>query len=95
MQRKTIVFFAVIVADRALAAGAEPCAVRGTAKWPPARQQAAANTCVKAADAAVGRRDSYGLIYDPKGKLVWAMDLSTPPHVLALDRAASDVVPLE
>jgi hypothetical protein len=95
MQRKTIVFFALIVAARALATGAEPCAVRGTAKWPPARQQAAANTRVKVADAAVGRRDSYGLMYDPKGKLVWAMDLFSRPHVLALDRAASDVVPLE
>jgi hypothetical protein len=53
-------FFALI-----LAAGAQPAAVRGAAKWPPAWQQAAANTRLKVADAAVGRRTSYGLIYVP------------------------------
>ncbi len=39
--------------------------------------------------------NSLGLMYDPKRKLVWAMDLLSRPYALALDRASSDVVPLE
>ena len=39
--------------------------------------------------------NSLGLMYDPKRKLVWAMDLFSRPHVLALDRAGSDAGPLE
>ncbi|MGA2258360.1 MAG: hypothetical protein ABSG53_27155 [Thermoguttaceae bacterium] len=39
--------------------------------------------------------NSLGLMYDPKRKLVWTMDLFSRPHVFALDRASSEIVPLE
>ncbi len=60
MRPKTVIFFALIFVASALST-----AVLGAAKWPPALQQAVANTRVKVADAAIGRRDSYGLIYVP------------------------------
>ncbi len=60
MKPKMVMFLGLI-----LAAAAQPAAVPGAAKWPPAWQQAAANTRRKVADAAVGRRTSYGLIYVP------------------------------
>ena len=64
-------------------------ALPGGADRPPALRRAAANTRVKVADAAVGRRDSYGLVYVPAEKALICFGgclLSNP----AMDPAAAE-----
>ena len=38
---------------------------------------------------------SLGLMYDPKRKLVWAMDLLSRPYALKLDLNTADISPRE
>jgi hypothetical protein len=42
-----------------------------------------------------GIGESLGLVYDPKRKLVWAMNILSQPHVLKLELGTADVVELK